>query len=126
MIPIYGYQLNTTTTIVFTITIGMAVDNTIHLLSRFRMSRRGGLDLEQAIQDTFRYAGAAVVASNLLLMAGFSILFLSDFEPVFRVAALTSTTIGAALVTAILVLPGLLKLFGEPIGNDRGTADHDR
>ncbi len=118
LIPIYGYELNTSTTVVFTITIGMAVDNTIHLLSRFRRSRRRGLPLEDAIRNTFRHAGAAVVASNLLLMAGFAILFVSDFEPVFRVAVLTTTTIGAALAAAILVLPGLLALFGEPIGEE--------
>ena len=118
VMPLYGYQLNTTTTVVFTITIGMAVDNTIHLLSRFRISRREGLGVAAAIQRTFRRAGAAVVASNLLLMAGFSILFASDFEPIYRVAVLTTTTIGAALAAAVLVLPGLLRLFGEPIGGE--------
>lgn len=122
LIPVYGYQLNTTTTVVFTITIGMAVDNTIHLLARFLISRREGLALLPAIQRTFRRAGAAVVASNLLLIAGFAILFTSDFEPVFRVAVLTCTTIAAALFAAILVLPGLLTLWGEPIGADAPTS----
>ena len=116
LVPVYGYQLNTSTAVVFTITIGMAVDNTIHILARFRALRQEGLGLEEAIRSTFRQAGSAVVASNLLLIAGFSILFVSDFEPVFRVAALTTTTIAAAMVAAILVLPVLLKLFGEPIG----------
>ena len=55
---------------------------------------------------------------NLLLIAGFSILFVSDFEPVYRVAALTTTTIAAAMVAAILVLPELLQLFGGPIGRE--------
>lgn len=120
--PLWGYQLNTSTAVVFCITIGMAVDNTIHVLIRFRESRRQGLALEEAILDTFRHAGAAVVASNLLLIAGFSILFTSDFEPVFRVAALTTTTIAAAMVAAIVVLPALLSLFGEPIGQARGRS----
>ena len=118
LVPVYGYQLNTSTAVVFTITIGMAVDNTIHLLTRFRTLRREGRALESAIRHTFRQAGAAVVASNLLLIAGFSVLFSSDFEPVFRVAALTTTTIAAAMLAALLVLPGLLKLFGEPIGEE--------
>ncbi len=116
LIPVYGYQLNTSTAIVFTITIGMAVDNTIHLLTRFRTLRSEGVTLEGAIRATFRQTGRAVVASNLMLMAGFSILFLSDFEPIFRVAALTSTTIGASMIAAIFVLPELLALFGGPIG----------
>ena len=124
LIPIYGYQLNTSTVVVFTISIGMAVDNTIHLLTRFRRARHDGPPergqtehgaLDDAIRRTFREAGSAVVASNLLLIGGFSILFSSDFEPVFRVAALTTTTIGAAMVVAILVLPVLLQLWGRPI-----------
>ncbi len=115
LIPVYGYQLNTSTVVVFTISIGMAVDNTIHLLTRFRRARHQGLALDDAIRGTFRDAGSAVVASNLLLIGGFSILFSSDFEPVFRVAALTTTTIGAAMVVSILVLPELLQLWGRPI-----------
>ena len=114
--PLWGYQLNTSTAVVFCITIGMAVDNTIHILTRFRVLRQEGMALEEAIRQTFRHAGAAVVASNLLLIAGFSILFTSDFEPVFRVAALTTTTIAAAMVAAIVVLPALLTLFGGPMG----------
>ncbi len=116
LMPAYGYQLNTSTVVVFTISIGMAVDNTIHLLTRFRRARRDGSGLDEAIRRTFREAGSAVVASNLLLIGGFSILFSSDFEPVFRVAALTTTTIGAAMVASILVLPELLQLWGRPIG----------
>ena len=114
--PLWGYQLNTGTAIVFTITIGMAVDNTIHLLTRYRDLRLEGVGQGEAIATTFRHTGAAVVASNLMLIGGFSILFTSDFEPVFRVAALTTTTIAAAMLAALLVLPGLLLLFGKPIG----------
>ncbi len=120
LMPVYGYQLNTSTVVVFTISIGMAVDNTIHLLTRFRRTRREGLGLDEAIRRTFRETGSAVVASNLLLIGGFSILFSSDFEPVFRVAALTTTTIGAAMVASILVLPELLQLWGRPIGERGG------
>ncbi len=116
LIPFYGYQLNTSTVVVFTISIGMAVDNTIHLLTRFRSARREGVELDEAIRSTFRQTGVAVVASNLLLIGGFAVLFASDFEPVFRVAALTTTTIGAAMLAAILVLPGLLVLWGGPLG----------
>ncbi len=118
LMPLFGYQLNTTTAIVFTISIGMAVDNTIHLLARFRLTRRAGHDLEEAIRETFRKAGVAVVTSNLLLVAGFTILFASDFEPVYRVAVLISTTIAAALVAAVLVVPEMLLLFGWGIGKD--------
>lgn len=116
VMPLWGYDLNTSTAIVFTITIGMAVDNTIHLLTRYRTLRREGRPQGEAIAETFHHTGSAVVASNLLLIGGFAILFTSDFEPVFRVAALTTTTIGAAMLAALWVLPGLLLLFGRPIG----------
>ena len=116
LMPLYGYELNTSTVVVFTISIGMAVDNTIHLLTAFRRARREGRDVDEAIRHTFARTGSAVVASNLLLIGGFAILFSSGFEPVFRVAALTTTTIGAAMLAAMLVLPELLALWGRPIG----------
>ncbi len=119
LIPFYGYQLNTSTVVVFTISIGMAVDNTIHLLTRFRGARSGGLGLEEAVRETFGQTGAAVVASNLLLIGGFGVLFASTFEPIFRVAVLTTTTIGAAMLSAILVLPALLMLWGGPLGQSK-------
>jgi predicted RND superfamily exporter protein len=114
MMPALGYDLNTSSVIIFTISIGLAVDNTIHFVARLRDVRPEHPDLNEAIRAAFSSAGRAIIASNVLLMIGFSVLFLSDFEPTRRVATLTVITILSALIAAVLVLPALLRLFYEP------------
>lgn len=111
LMPLFGYQLNTTTAVVFTISIGMSVDNSIHLLTRFREEQEKGLGRLDAIRETFRTTGWAIITSNLLLIAGFAMLLVSDFEPIRRVAVLTMTTIAASLLSALWVLPAELMLF---------------
>ena len=63
------------------------------------------------MRAAFRSAGRAIIASNALLVLGFSMLYLSDFEPTRRVAVLMVTTISSALVAALTVLPALIILF---------------
>lgn len=113
VMPLFGYELNTTTVVVFTIAIGLAVDNSIHLLSRFRAEAARLGDIEEAIVNTLGATGRAIVLSNLLLIGGFSVLMSSSFEPVRRVGILTMTTIGMALVSALLIIPVELKLLGR-------------
>lgn len=112
-LPLFGYTLNTTTVVVFTISIGMSVDNSIHIIARFREVAPGAPDIPTAIRETFRGAGRAVAFSNLLLIGGFAVLLLSGFEPIRRVGVLTMTTIGAALVSVFLIMPAQLALFGR-------------
>jgi len=113
VVPLFGYELNTTTVVVFCIGIGLAVDNCIHLIARFRQESVAGYDVDEAIHRTLHTAGLAIITSNLLLIGGFSVLFASDFDPILRVGQLTITTIGAGLLTSLIVLPAELKLFGK-------------
>lgn len=113
--PLFGYDLNTTTVVVFCIGIGLSVDNAIHITERFRQEARAGRTLDEAILTSLRTAGIAIITSNLLLIGGFSILLISDFDPLQRVARLTITTVGAGLFASLIVLPAELKLFGQPL-----------
>jgi predicted RND superfamily exporter protein len=113
LMPALGYDLNTSSVVIFTISIGLAVDNTIHFVARLREVRPDYASLDEAIRAAFSSSGRAIIASNVLLMIGFSVLFLSDFEPTRRVATLTVITIFSALIAAILVLPALLHLLYE-------------
>lgn len=114
LMPTLGYQLNTSSVVIFTISIGLSVDNTIHFVARLRDVRASHATLNAAIHDAFTSSGRAIIASNILLIIGFSFLFWSDFEPTRRVATLTVVTIIASLITALLTLPPLLRLFYEP------------
>ncbi len=112
-LPIYGYNFNTTSVLVFTISIGLAVDNSIHIIQRFRQEFRGDRTVEAALVVALRSSGRAIVQSNVLLCSGLAVLLLSDFDPIRRVGVLTMTTIASALVISILLLPAEIAFVGN-------------
>lgn len=114
LMPLFDYALNATTVIVFTITLGLAVDNTIHILVRFAEERRAHPgDVHAAIAAALRSSGRAIVLSNLLLVGGFAAMAGSDFMPIRTVAILSIITIVSAMITALVLVPVQLALFGE-------------
>lgn len=112
-LPIYGYNFNTTSVLVFTISIGLAVDNSIHIIQRFRQEYRGERTVEDALVAALRSSGRAIVQSNVLLCSGLAVLLLSDFDPIGRVGVLTITTIASALVVSIILLPAEIAFIGK-------------
>ena len=112
-LPIYGYNFNTTSVLVFTISIGLAVDSSIHVIQRFRQEFRCERTVEDALVVALRSSGRAIIQSNLLLCSGLAVLLLSDFDPISRVGVLTMTTIGSALVISIILLPAEIAFIGH-------------
>ncbi len=109
-----GYQMNIANVIVFAISLGIAVDDTIHFLARFREESRKHDDVASAVQATFDGAGKAIVLTTLLIISGLSVLMLSNFVPSRRVAELVSVSMAAALAGDLLLLPACLVLFWKP------------
>jgi hypothetical protein len=108
------YDMNVSNVIVFTICLGLADDNTIHFLYRFREELHGGGNVPQAIERAFRGTGRAIVATSALLLAGMAVLLLSNFVPTRRFAELTCVTIVGNLLGVLLLLPACLVLVWRP------------
>ncbi len=112
-----GYDMTGGNVIVFAISLGIAVDDTIHFLSRFREElRQKPADESQdimtnALRRTFAGSGQAILMTTILIICGLSVLMLSDFVPTRRFAELTSVTMLAALVGDLFLLPACLLLF---------------
>jgi len=107
-----GYEMNASNVIVFAISLGIAVDNTIHFLARFREERvEHHTDVPEAIRRAYHGTGRAIVLTGVLIVAGLSVLHFSDFVPSRRFAELTSVTIIAALIGNLLLLPACLMLL---------------
>ncbi|MEM7135441.1 MAG: MMPL family transporter [Myxococcota bacterium] len=104
--------LNVSTVIIFSISLGLAVNGTIHVLARFREEMQSGLGREAALIRAARGTGRAIVISCITLMAGFAVLLLSSFVPVRNFGELISVTIGGCLVATLIVLPPLLRVAG--------------
>ena len=97
---------------VFAISLGIAVDDSIHFIARFREEiREHGSSVEAAIRRAFYGAGRAMVLTSVLVVSGLAVLLLSDFVPSRRFAELTSVTMIAALVGNLIVLPACLSLL---------------
>ncbi len=106
-----GYELTAGNVIVFAISLGIAVDDTIHFLARYRDERKVCSNID-AIQKTLMSSGRAIVLTSVLVVSGLSILVFSDFVPTRRFAELTAITMCSALPGDVILLPALLKLFG--------------
>ena len=96
---------------VFTISLGIAVDDSIHFLVRFREEFRNCGDHEKAVRGAFRGAGRAIVYTTVILVLGFMVLTLSSMPPTARLAYLTATTLTSALVADLFVLPACILIF---------------
>lgn len=96
--------------IVFSIVYGIAVNDTIHFLSHFSRGRRQ--DSFNALDVTLRSTAMPILSSSAILIAGFSVLLLSEFLGLLYLGLLLGVGIGAALFSDLLVLPALLRQFG--------------
>lgn len=114
-----GADLQTSNVISFTVAVGLAVDDTIHFVVRYRAERLAGKDVPQAISATFHGAGHPIVLTSLLLVAGFGVLTQSDLTSTRHFGLLSSVTMGAALVGDLLLLPAMLHLGHRLRGGSR-------
>ncbi len=103
-----GITLNVSTSMIAAIAIGIAIDDTIHLLSSFNAELRRSGSQEQAVLYAIRSAGQAAVFISVALAAGFFIVCLSNFQPVQHFGLLSGVTMGVALVTELFFTPALL------------------
>ncbi|MFK7924234.1 MAG: RND family transporter, partial [Bacteroidia bacterium] len=106
---LFGISLTASTAIVFVISFGIAVDDTIHFLTRYRLERQLGHTVEDSIGKTIRGTGKAMVMTSLVLLGGFVILLASDFGGTFSVGLFTALTVVFALLSDFLLLPVLLR-----------------
>lgn len=120
-----GIDLNTTTIITFAISLGLAVDDTIHFLARFQEERAHGNSVRDAIISTYQGAGRAIMLTSVMLLVGLVVLLFSDFVPTKYFGTLTSITIVGAILGDMILLPPLLYLVyrGEDEPNQARTAD---
>lgn len=103
-----GIDLNTTTVIIFAISLGIAVDDSIHFIARFVEERQNTDDLKVAILKAYYGAGRAILLTSLLLLIGMSILNFSSFIPTQQFGLLTGITIASAVLADLIILPALL------------------
>jgi len=99
---------------VFAISIGIVVDDTVHFLSKYlRAKREQNLSAEEAIRYAFSTVGHALWVTTLVLVVGFGILSMSSFLVNEQTGLMMAITIASALVIDFLFLPALLLILDK-------------
>lgn len=104
--------LHAATTIVFSVSIGLAVDDTIHILARYREEIARGRGRIGAMMRSLRSSGRAALVSAATIWVGYATLMFASFVPIRLFGELSLIALGTALACEIAVLPALLALFG--------------
>lgn len=117
-----GQTLEIVSVCAFTVCLGIAVDDTIHFLTRYLEEGRTAADRHQAIRKAFIGTGTALIMTTIVLDVGFATVLFSDMRDQRIFGAMAGLTISAALVGDLIFLPALLSVFGgKEISTDLGT-----
>ena len=110
-LAVTGQSLEVVTVCAFTVCLGIAVDDTIHFLTRYQEEKSRTNDDLVSIQSAFTGVGTALIMTTIVLVAGFSTVLLSDSRDHFTFASMAIITLSAALFADMVFLPALLAQY---------------
>ncbi len=111
LISLAGISMDLGTMIVGAMTIGIAVDDSIHLMSRYILHRKQSENVYEALQSAMASTGKAVILTSIILVSGFSVMLLGAFVSYIYVGLFSAMIMAFALIGDLLFLPALLFLF---------------
>ncbi|MFN2374148.1 MAG: RND family transporter, partial [Cyclonatronaceae bacterium] len=127
----FGVDIKPSTAVIFTIAFGIAVDDSIHFLARFRIESIKNALLVDAIRITTQKTGRAIILTSMILLVGFGTLGSSDFDSTMLMGQLVCLTIFVALLADLLFLPSLIYWINPKIdlpssdATDEARSDHE-
>ena len=107
----FSIPLDITKSIIAAVTIGIGIDDTIHMLKTIRHYLLQGCSLKTAIMEAYREAGKAIVYTSLALVCGFAVLMFSSFKVLFYLGLLVALNMITTTVAALIVLPAAIWLL---------------
>jgi predicted RND superfamily exporter protein len=110
-----GIPLKASTALIFSITFGISVDNSIRFLAKYRQEiLANNFNIALAVTDSILETGKSIIYTSIVLFAGFIIFAFSDFGGTIALGILTSTTLVISMFTNLIVLPSLILTFDRP------------
>ena len=120
IIGLLGIPLDMMTITIAAITIGIAVDNSIHYIYRFKEEFKSINDYDKTLDKCHSTVGIAILNTSITIVFGFSILVLSNFIPTIYFGVFTGIAMLLAMISVLTLLPKLLITF-KPFG--KGNSD---
>jgi len=112
----FDIPIRASTIIVFSVALGIAVDDTTHFVHRYREEVRTHGEGALAIRRTLQATGRPIVLTSIILVAGFLLNAFSDFKAIVEFGVLSAVTLGLALVGELFLTPALLMVFRGRLG----------
>lgn len=111
MMGFLGIALKPSTALVFSVAFGIAIDDSIHFLARYRLARGMGDTVSQAVSNSYKDTGISMIYTSIILFLGFVIFTASSFGGTQALGQLASVTLLIAMFGNLLLLPALLLSF---------------
>ena len=116
IIGLLGIPLDMMTITIAAITIGIAVDNSIHYIYRFKEEFKEIKDYNKTLEKCHDTVGVAILNTSITIVFGFSILILSNFIPTIYFGVFTGIAMLLAMISVLTLLPKLILTF-KPFKN---------
>ena len=113
LLYLIGGGLEYASVIALTVAFGIAVDDTIHFLSRLRIERNQSETLKAAVHETIARIGPVLILTTIVLVVGLAATAFSDLPSMRLFGQLFMTTIGAALIGDVVFLPAVILAVGR-------------
>jgi predicted RND superfamily exporter protein len=111
----FDIPLKASTALIFSITFGISVDNSIRFLAKYRQEiLSNNFNIPLAVTDSILETGKSIIYTSIVLFAGFIIFAFSDFGGTIALGVLTSTTLVISMFTNLILLPALILTFDRP------------
>ena len=100
--------LSLPTSLIGCMALGIAIDDTVHYIVRYRAERHRGADPQAAARLTTRFVGRPIAITTVVLSMGFLMVTFSDFATLQEFGLLSALTMAICLVTDLILLPAIL------------------
>ncbi len=120
MMGYLGIPIKPSTIIIFSIALGISVDNSIHFLAKFRQELRlKQYNIKHAVLSALNESGVSMIYTYVVLFFGFSIFTFSSFGGTQALGYLIAFTLSVALLSNLFLLPSILLSLHKRISGDR-------
>ncbi|MDX1474184.1 MAG: MMPL family transporter [Reinekea sp.] len=123
LIALLGVNVDLGTMIVGAMTMGIAVDDTIHFMNRYLGARKEGASSRESVSIAISEAGRAIIFSTIILVLGFSALTLGSFVPIIHVGLFAAGIMFLALIFDLFILPAFLYAVDRKVADEAESAD---
>jgi predicted RND superfamily exporter protein len=115
-----GVPIKPSTILIFSIAFGIAVDDTIHFLAKYRQELiANNWEVHKSVFNALRETGVSMFYTSIVLFFGFSVFTVSDFGGTVALGALVSATLLFAMLANLLLLPSMLLSLEGSIANEK-------